>query len=70
MNQIWKKNPATHRSMKDGGGGGKQESRIFDGFAWNFQNLADMFLVFRMKIFLSQRRIFFSQFKDEFSPKE
>ena len=49
MNQIWKKNPATHRSMEDGGRG--RQNRIFrenflkeflDGFAWNLQNLADM----------------------------
>jgi len=29
--QIWKRNSASHLSMENGGGGGKQESRI-DGF--------------------------------------
>ena len=31
MIQIWKRNSASHLSMENGGGGGKQESRI-DGF--------------------------------------
>ena len=32
MIQIWKRNSASHLSMENGGGGGKQESRIFDDF--------------------------------------
>ena len=32
MIQIWKRNSASHLSMENGGGGGKQESGIFDGF--------------------------------------
>ena len=32
MIQIWKRNSASHLSMENGGGGGKQESRIDDWF--------------------------------------
>ena len=51
--QIWQNNSASHLSMENGGGGGKQESRIFDGFV----------SLSKMSFLQKNRGIFFGQTK-------